>query len=318
MRSWRRRAAPAVRCRVLVARWNTWRLANLVLGLLALAALVVAHRSAMVVSESAAGSTSHHRRLLLLLGTATLLRGLRSLHPRPRLLYIAQGPGHRRRRRHGTGREGRRRGALGAVGDSRGALLAIPLCLMADRAGRRGILLLTVLGYTAATALPASRGPRDLIALQLVATMFLPPSRAGAGVIAEEFPAERRGRGRGCWGLARSVRGWRRRHCSRDGRTRARLARALLRRHRPAPVGGYLWWSTAEDPPLVKQLTTRNDPPRSGVCSRCCVPAAGRFLVLVTVAARRRRPRSARRSGSRRTAPPTRSAGRPRRSARSF
>jgi putative MFS transporter len=193
----------------LIARWNGWRILNLALGGMALGALVVAHRAPIVVRADAPTLTGHHRTLLLLLATATLFEGYDRFILVLALPYIAQDLGIVAA---GTSQAAAKSAAEGALGWALsaircGALLAIPLCLMADRAGRRGILLLTVLGYTVATALTGmSRGLGDLIGLQLVATMFLTAELALAQVvIAEEFPAKARGMGQGLLGAAAAV-----------------------------------------------------------------------------------------------------------------
>jgi MFS family permease len=180
----------------LIRRWNRWRLLNLGLSGIALSALVLAHRAPVVVNRSAASLTAHHRRLLLLLGTATLFDGYDRFIVTLALPYIA----------HDLGAgEGVLGWGLSAIRS--GALLAIPLCLMADRVGRRGVLLATVLGYTLVTALTGlSRGLGDFVALQIVATVFLTAELALAQVvIAEEFPAEARGMGQGLLGAAAAV-----------------------------------------------------------------------------------------------------------------
>jgi putative MFS transporter len=193
----------------LVARWNFWRLLNLSLGVGALVALVLAHRAPLVVSDSAAVLTGHHRTLLLLLATATLFEGYDRFILVLALPYIAKDLGIIAANVTGLEARGAAEGALGwALSAVRsGALLAIPLCWMADRSGRRGILLVTVTGYTIATALTGvSRGLGDLIGLQLIATMFLTAELALAQVvIAEEFPASARGMGQGLLGAAAAV-----------------------------------------------------------------------------------------------------------------
>src|SRR5215813_15102037 len=132
----------------LIQRWNQWRLLNLGLSGIALSALVLAHRSPVVVNRSAASLTAHHRRLLLLLGTATLFDGYDRFIVTLALPYIA--------RDLGAG-EGVLGWSLAVIRG--GALVAIGLCLLADRVGRRGVLLWTVLGYTLVTALTGmSRG----------------------------------------------------------------------------------------------------------------------------------------------------------------
>jgi putative MFS transporter len=193
----------------LMARWNGWRLLNLALGGMALGALAVAHRAPVVASADAPTLTGHHRTLLLLLATATLFEGYDRFILVLALPYIAQDLGIVAAGMGQAAAKGAAEGALGwALSGIRcGALLAIPLCLMADRAGRRSVLLLTVLGYTVATALTGlSRGLGDLIGLQLVATMFLTAELALAQVvIAEEFPAKARGMGQGLLGAAAAV-----------------------------------------------------------------------------------------------------------------
>jgi MFS transporter, putative metabolite:H+ symporter len=271
----------------LLARWNTWRVTNLVLGLVALTVLVIAHRSPIVVSESAAVLTSHHRTLLLLLGTATLFEGYDRFILVLALPYIAKDLGIVAADVTGPAAKAAAEGALGwALSAIRGgALLAIPLCLMADRVGRRGILLLTVLGYTAATALTGmSRGLGDLIALQLVATMFLTAELALAQVvIAEEFPAAARGLGQGLLGAAAAV--------------GAGLAAALF----PVLVATSLGWRglyfVGIIPLLIVGYLRRSLPEtrrwselddaerRSGGLLRVLVPGLrGRFLILVALA----------------------------------
>src|SRR5262245_46663908 len=180
----------------LIARWNRWRSVNLGLGVVALSALVLAHRTPIVVSRSAAALTAHHRRLLLLLGTATLFDGYDRFIVTLALPYIAHDL---------AAAEGVLGWALSAIRS--GALLAIPLCLMADRVGRRGVLLATVLGYTLVTGLTGlSRGLADFVVLQIVATVFLTAELALAQVvIAEEFPAQARGLGQGLLGAAAAV-----------------------------------------------------------------------------------------------------------------
>jgi MFS transporter, putative metabolite:H+ symporter len=195
----------------LIARWSGYRLLNLALGSVALGALVLAHRAPVVVSQRAAALSAHHRTLLLLLATATLFEGYDRFILSLALPYIAKDLGIVAADATGPAAKAAAEGALGwALSAIRsGALLAIPLCLMADRAGRRGILLLTVLGYTLATGLTGiSRGLGDLIALQLVATMFLTAELALAQVvIAEEFPAAARGMGQGLLGAAAALGG---------------------------------------------------------------------------------------------------------------
>jgi putative MFS transporter len=270
-----------------IARWNTWRLTSFTLGLVALSALAVAHRAPIVASAGTAALTGHHRTLLLLLGTATLFEGYDRFILVLALPYIAKDLGIVSAEVSGEAAKAAAEGALGwALSAVRsGALLAIPLCLMADRAGRRGILLLTVLGYTVATALTGmSRGLTDLILLQLVATMFLTAELALAQVvIAEEFPVSARGMGQGLLGAAAAV--------------GAGLAAALF----PVIVSTSLGWRglyfVGIIPLLIVGYLRRSLPEtrrwselaeserRSGGLLRVLVPRLrGRFLVLVALA----------------------------------
>jgi MFS transporter, putative metabolite:H+ symporter len=279
--------SPSAALPELLARWNTWRLLNLGLGVVALGALAFAHRAPILVTGSAAALTSHHRRLLLLLGTATLFEGYDRFILVLALPYIAQDLGIVAADVTGAAAKAAAEGALGwALSAVRcGALLAIPLCLMADRAGRRGILLLTVLGYTVATALTGlSRGLGDLIVLQLVATMFLTAELALAQVvIAEEFPASARGMGQGLLGAAAAV--------------GAGLAAVLF----PVLVRTSLGWRglyfVGVIPLLIVGYLRRSLPEtrrwsaldaaerRSGGLLRVLVPGLrGRFLILVALA----------------------------------
>ena len=188
-----------------IAHWHGWRMLSLGLGGVALAALVLAHRAPIVVRDDDVGLSHQHRRLLLLLATATLFEGYDRFILSLALPYIAADLGVISQ---GAGKEAAE-GALGwALSLIRmGALLAVPLCLMADRVGRRGVLLVTVLGYTVVTALTGlSRGLTDLIALQFIAAMFLTAELALAQVvITEEFPPTARATGQGLLGAAAAV-----------------------------------------------------------------------------------------------------------------
>jgi MFS family permease len=249
-----------------------------------LSALVLAHRAPGVVSQSAAALSAHHRTLLLLLATATLFEGYDRFILSLALPYIAKDLGVVADAADKASAEGALGWALSAIRS--GALLAIPLCLMADRAGRRRILLVTVLGYTLATGLTGlSRGLADLIVLQLVATMFLAAELALAQVvIAEEFPASARGMGEGLLGAAAAV--------------GAGLAAALF----PVLVAAALGWRglyfIGVVPLLIVGYLRRSLPEtsrwsrldeagrRSGGLLRVLAPAHRfRFLVLVLTAA---------------------------------
>ncbi|MBI4421433.1 MAG: MFS transporter, partial [Gemmatimonadetes bacterium] len=76
-----------------------------------------------------------------------------------------------------------------------GTMLAYGVVRLADRWGRRRVLMLTILGYTVFTALTGlSRTAVDFALLQLAARVFLISEWALSMVYAaEEFPADRRG-----------------------------------------------------------------------------------------------------------------------------
>lgn len=76
-----------------------------------------------------------------------------------------------------------------------GTVLSYWVVRLADRWGRRRVMMITILGYTVFTALTAlSRNVWDFGAYQLLARIFLIAEWALAMVYAaEEFPAERRG-----------------------------------------------------------------------------------------------------------------------------
>jgi MFS family permease len=79
-----------------------------------------------------------------------------------------------------------------------GAIGALLLALLADRIGRRTLLLGTILGFTACTTLTAfARDPSEFIMLQLTARAFIAAEEVIAiVVVAEELGAHMRG-----WGL---------------------------------------------------------------------------------------------------------------------
>lgn len=80
-----------------------------------------------------------------------------------------------------------------------GTVLAFVLAAQADRIGRRRLLLITVVGYTAATAATAlSPNLAALTGAQLVAQIFLGAEWAVAiTIVVEEFPAKERAKGLG-------------------------------------------------------------------------------------------------------------------------
>jgi len=125
----------------LLESWSRWGLVNQGMALVALIALVFAHRAPVVASTGAGTLSPANRKLLLLLSTATFFEGYDRFIVTLALPYIAHDLG---------ASEGVLGWSLSVIRG--GALLAIVLCLMADRVGRRGVLLWTVLGYTLVTA----------------------------------------------------------------------------------------------------------------------------------------------------------------------
>jgi MFS family permease len=177
----------------LLERWASWHSVELGLSLAVLAFLLIAHREPVpaVAETSALGLTPRHRTLLFLLGTATLFQGYDNFIVSMALPYI--------------GRDlGASQGALGlALSAIRvGALVSIVFGRVADRRGRRGMLLFTIVAYTLATAATGlSRGINDFVILQLLAQIFLVTELSVAQVvIAEEFPAAFRSLGQGLLG----------------------------------------------------------------------------------------------------------------------
>jgi putative MFS transporter len=137
-----------------------------------------------------------HRRLLLLLGAATVFDGYDRSIATLALPYIG---------RDLTASESNLGYALSVV---RIGAFAAALCgTLADRVGRRRVLLATVVGYTLATvATGFSRGIGDFVAYQLVATIFLTAEVVLANVVvAEELPAELRATGIGLIGALGAI-----------------------------------------------------------------------------------------------------------------
>src|SRR5262249_50865221 len=133
---------------------------------LALVGLILAarHPDPEAPAEPVEGSLSSRQRMLLfLLGTATLFHGYDTFIVSMALPYIG---------RDLAASETTLGFALSAI--RVGALVSIFFGRIADRRGRRGLLLLTVLAYTVATgATGLSRGIVDFVLLQLVAQTFL-------------------------------------------------------------------------------------------------------------------------------------------------
>ncbi len=126
----------------------------------------------------------YHRRLFLFLGVASFFEGfdtfaLTQLLPAIRAeMGLSPSDG------------GWLVGAIGA-----GSILSYGLVRYADRAGRRGVLAVTIVGYALCTALTAlARGPFTFGAAQIAARFFLIAEWSLSLVVAaEEFPADRRG-----------------------------------------------------------------------------------------------------------------------------
>ena len=83
-----------------------------------------------------------------------------------------------------------------------GVAPALLLTLLADSAGRRRLLLLTIVGFTVCTGLTAfARGPLEFMLLQFLARAFIAgETMLAVVVITEEFDAENRGWGIGILG----------------------------------------------------------------------------------------------------------------------
>lgn len=177
----------------LLARWQTLQLVAFVAGWIALAALVLAERQPLPVAEASVASTltPRHRSLLFLLGAATLFEGYDRFIASLALPYIGEDLG---------ASEAALGFALSAI--RLGSLASIAFGRVADRHGRRGLLLFTILAYTVTTAATGlSQGLTTFVIFQLCATIFLTTELALAQVvITEEFPANFRAAGQGFLG----------------------------------------------------------------------------------------------------------------------
>lgn len=186
------RAGGAEALTVLARRWVRWQWVNFALALVVGVGLFAAHRlPAPAPASQIGGLSAQHRTLLLLLGAATLFEGYDRFIVSLALPYIGRDLG---------ASEGQLGFALSLI--RIGALLSLALGRLADRHGRRRVLLLTIVAYTVATAATGlSQGLVAFVAFQLVACVFLTAELALAQVvIAEEFPADARGRGQGLLG----------------------------------------------------------------------------------------------------------------------
>jgi len=161
-----------------LSRWASGHWVLTGLDGVALACLLLASRDGdpAPAAEVADGTLSAHQRtLLFLLGTATLFHGYDTFIVSMALPYIG---------RDLAASESTLGFALSAI--RIGALVSIVFGRIADRRGRRGLLLLTVLAYTVATgATGLSRGIVDFVLLQLVAQTFLVAEVAIAQVVIE-------------------------------------------------------------------------------------------------------------------------------------
>lgn len=147
-------------------------------------------------SVSSLGITERHRRVLFLVGTASFFFGYDTMIATLALPYIG--------RDLGAG-EGALGFALAAV--KLGALGSVFAGRLADRHGRRGLLLASVIAYTLATGATAwSVGLVDFALYQLVASIFLTTEIVLARVvIAEEFPDSARAHGQAMLGMFTGV-----------------------------------------------------------------------------------------------------------------
>lgn len=184
-----RSAASSEALVAMLAELRAARVGVLALAWMAAGLVVTAHRAPrMRALTTANGLTPRHRSLLFLVGAATFFHGYDTMIPTLALPYIG--------RDLGAGE-----GALGlALAALRlGALAAIAAGRLADRLGRRRLLLVSIVLYTLATAATAtSRSLGEFVAYQVVAQVFLAAELVVAQVvIAEAFPARSRGHGLG-------------------------------------------------------------------------------------------------------------------------
>jgi MFS family permease len=144
------------------------------------------------VGESSAGKTprtrQYRRKLLALLAVATFFEGYDGFVLPFVLTQVLADLG-------GTESQA---GLLRAIA-TMGTVLAFLLAAQADRIGRRRLLLITVIGYTLATALTAaSPNLAALTGAQFIAQIFLGAEWAVAiTIVVEEFPGKERARGLG-------------------------------------------------------------------------------------------------------------------------
>ncbi|MGH7818225.1 MAG: MFS transporter, partial [Candidatus Binatia bacterium] len=184
---------PTETLRIHFDQWTWVRGITFAVNLVAAALLFIAWRSPVVVIERdpTRTLTPRQRLLLFLLGAATLFEGYDRFIASLALPYIGRDLG---------AAEGTLGYALSAI--RLGAVLSIPLGRLADRRGRRGLLLFTILAYTLATAATGlSQGVTAFVLFQLLAMVFLMTELSlSQVVIAEEFPRDFRAHGQAILG----------------------------------------------------------------------------------------------------------------------
>ncbi len=176
----------------LLDRWAMGHSIQLAIALAIFGCLVIADRQPIPPGATGASALGPRQRtLLFLLGTATLFEGYDAFIASMALPYIGRDLG---------ASEATLGLALAAI--RVGALASMALGRVADRRGRRGLLLVTIVAYTVSTAATGlSRGVADFVLFQFFAQIFLVTELAVAQVvIAEEFPASFRSTGQGMLG----------------------------------------------------------------------------------------------------------------------
>jgi MFS family permease len=173
--------------------WTTMRDVAFAANLAALLLLLTSSRMPIPAVEHDPTRTlaPRQRLLLFLLGAATLFEGYDRFIASLALPYIGRDLG---------ASEGTLSYALSAI--RLGAVLSIPLGRLADRRGRRGLLLFTILAYTVATAATGlSQGVTAFVGFQLLAMVFLMTELSlSQVVITEEFPRDFRAHGQAILG----------------------------------------------------------------------------------------------------------------------
>jgi putative MFS transporter len=186
-------AGPLESLRAHFDHWATMRDVAFVANFAALVLLLTSSRMpAPTIEHDPTRTLAPRQRLLLfLLGAATLFEGYDRFIVSLALPYIGRDLG---------ASEGTLGYALSAI--RLGAILSIPLGRLADRRGRRGLLLFTILAYTFATAATGlSQGMTAFVLFQLLAMIFLMTELSlSQVVITEEFPRDFRAHGQAVLG----------------------------------------------------------------------------------------------------------------------